>query len=92
MIIMYRKGEVVQQITAWGADRPKPMEELEALMIVFGAVALPERRRPGEGRSKDDDEDSLEDDEDDGPRNTNTKNIRRKADDQDDTDDFEFDM
>lgn len=26
MIIMYRKGEILHQVAAWGADRVKPME------------------------------------------------------------------
>jgi len=78
--------------------------ELEALLMVCGAVDLPERRRPGEARDGEDDDNSDDDIDDDDPSSrmrsaataTNarsTKNIRGPAKKTDESDsDFEFDM
>jgi len=101
MIIIYRKGNVVHQVMAWGSDRPRRVEELEALLMVSGAIDLPERRRPGEAE-RDDDGSENEQDNDPSSRmrsaatSTNVrapKNVRgsqKKAEDSDS--DFEFDM
>ncbi|KAF7978724.1 hypothetical protein HWV62_45015 [Athelia sp. TMB] len=101
MIIIYRKGNIHHQVMAWGADRPRRIEELEALLMVSGAVDLPERRQPGEAQHDDEGSDD-EDDHDPSSRmrsaatSTNArapKNVRgppKKGDDSDS--DFEFDM
>jgi len=47
MFIVYRKGEIVTQITAWGSDRERMLEELEALFIGCGVVIAPEKKPPG---------------------------------------------
>jgi len=104
MIIAYRKGDIRNQVVAWGADRERRIEELEALLMVCGAIDLPERRRPGEARDSND-VGSDDDDEDDDPSSrmrsaataTNTrsaKNIRgpAKKGGGDSDSDFEFDM
>jgi len=46
MFIVYRKGEIVTQITAWGSDRERKLEELEALFIGCGAIVAPEKEMP----------------------------------------------
>lgn len=76
--------------------------ELEALLMVCGAIDLPERRRPGEVRGRDDNGSDEEEDDDAYPRMrsaataTNArapKNVRGAAKKADDSDsDFEFDM
>jgi len=78
--------------------------ELEALLMVCGAVDLPERRRPGEARDGEDDSDSDDGIDDDDPSSrmrsaatvTNArsmKNVRGPAKKTDGSDsDFEFDM
>ncbi|KAJ7801730.1 thioredoxin-like protein [Mycena leptocephala] len=100
MIIVYRKGEIRNQVVAWGADRERSLDELEILLLVTGAIIPPER--PPEKKRNDSDEDS--DDEEDGPprrsaaTSTNgraNKNIRgpakKKAGDDSDSD-FDFDL
>jgi len=102
MLIMYKKGEIRNQVVAWGADRQRRIEELEALLMVAGAVHLPERRRPGEARGR---YDASSDDDDDPSSNMRSsatatngksaKNIRgstNKVDDSDSDSDFEFDL
>ncbi|KAG6836933.1 hypothetical protein H0H93_001095 [Arthromyces matolae] len=61
MIIVYKNGEIRNQIISWGADRERRIEELEAILLVTDALHMPERL-PQE-RKKDDSE--SEDDEDD---------------------------
>ncbi|KAE9398332.1 hypothetical protein BT96DRAFT_957631 [Gymnopus androsaceus JB14] len=63
MFIVYKKGDIRNQVVAWGADRERKIEELEALLIVGGAVHPPERRGPEDRRKGDDSEDD-EDEED----------------------------
>ncbi|EMD34373.1 phosducin like protein [Gelatoporia subvermispora B] len=96
MFIVYRKGEVINQIVAWGADRERRLEELEAVLILAGAIVPQQRQPTGEGRSRKDDS-SEEEESDDEPSSrmrsagtrTNTrigKNIRgpaKKAEDSD---------
>lgn len=38
MLIIYRDGEIQNQIVAWGGDRERHLEELEAVLILCGAV------------------------------------------------------
>jgi len=100
MFIVYKKGDIRNQVVAWGADRERKIEELEALLIVGGAVHPPERRGPEDRRKGDDSED--DEDEEDLDRSsrmrsaaTSTngrtkKNIRGKENDSDS--DFDFDL
>ncbi|KAG2758031.1 thioredoxin-like protein [Suillus brevipes Sb2] len=105
MLIIYRKGEIRNQLVAWGADRERQLEgkliqfQLEALLILCGALDLPsgplgERRAP-------DADDSEEEDDDTSSRmrsaatSTNArapKNIRAQSKKDDSDSEFEFDM
>ncbi|KAI6038413.1 thioredoxin-like protein [Pisolithus marmoratus] len=99
MLIIYRKGEVRNQLVAWGADREMRLEELETVLLLYGAI---EPRKHG-GCSREQDAES-DDEESDDPsaytRSTATstnarsaRNIRKStAKDNDSDSDFEFDM
>jgi len=119
MLIVYKKGDIRNQVVAWGADRERRIEgasfvplswyfldclsELEALLLVTGALHPPERQRP-EDRKKDDSDDEDEDDYDRSTQMRSTatsvngrtrKNVResgvkKKGNDSDS--DFEFDL
>ncbi|KAI0668444.1 thioredoxin-like protein [Trametes maxima] len=101
MLIIYRKGEVLNQLVAWGADRERKIEELEAVLILAGAIIPQQRRPPGSEADSDNDGSDLEDDLGDDPSSrmrsaatsTNAKapkNIRGKKEDSDS--EFEFDL
>jgi len=105
MFIVYRKGDIRQQIVAWGADRERRQEELEATLLVTGALDLPEEHSgPSERRKKDENEDDLDDDDEffssrkgsatksanPRPQRNIRSSQRKKGDDSDS--DFEFDM
>ncbi|KAJ7577505.1 thioredoxin-like protein [Mycena floridula] len=94
MLIIYKKGEILNQVVAWGRDRPRIIEELEAMLLVAGAVHIPDLPRKGR---KSDDSDEEEDEAPSRMRSaataTNgrrTKNIRKSED--SDGSDFEFDL
>ncbi|KAK0458513.1 thioredoxin-like protein [Desarmillaria tabescens] len=101
MLIIYRKGEIRNQVIAWGSDRERRSEELEAILLMTGAVDLPDVPPTEQRRGDDDsDDDDSEDRRDPSARmrsaatSTNgrtQKNIRRSGDDGDDSD-FEFDL
>ncbi|KII89313.1 hypothetical protein PLICRDRAFT_109487 [Plicaturopsis crispa FD-325 SS-3] len=120
MFIIYRKGEVLNQLVSWGADRERKIEgtshyrvpkfsdtnchhpELEGLLMVAGAIVIPERRRPGDRRrgSDSDEDDSEEEDRDPSSRmrsaatSTNArsqKNVRGPAK-KDEDSDSDFDL
>ncbi|KAL1694506.1 thioredoxin-like protein [Schizophyllum commune] len=96
MFLVYRAGELVNQLVSWGKDRERKIEELEALLIVAGAI-IPPKRLP---KGNDSDVDSDSDESERGERrmksaatSTNTrtqKNIRSTA--RDDDDDSDFDL
>ncbi|KAJ3733925.1 thioredoxin-like protein [Lentinula guzmanii] len=115
MFIVYKKGEIRNQVVAWGADRERRIEgkehrfisyiladveaELEALLLVTGALYPPERRAPEdrrkEGSSGEEDEEDL--DRSSRMRSAATsvngrtkKNVRGKEKDSDS--DFDFDL
>ncbi|ESK83229.1 gtpase inhibitor [Moniliophthora roreri MCA 2997] len=102
MLIVYKKGEIRNQVVAWGADRERRIEELEALLLVTGALHPPERQRPEERRGHSSEEDDDDDDDDRNARSKATstngraqKNVRgpakgNKGDDSDS--EFEFDL
>ncbi|KAH9484057.1 Phosducin-like protein 3 [Psilocybe cubensis] len=101
MLIVYRKGEIRQQIVAWGADRERRQEELEAILLVTGALDIPDRVEPTGGKDEEEDEDFEEDDGDPSSRmrsaatSTNARaprNIRSQKKKDDSDSDFEFDM
>jgi len=101
MIIVYRKGEIRNQIIAWGADRERKLEELEVLLIMAGAIT-PSKRPITSDRDSSSRHEDTDDDESDDPSSrmrsavtaTNKRgknNIRgKKADDSDS--DFDFDL
>ncbi|KAG6907450.1 hypothetical protein DXG01_008834 [Tephrocybe rancida] len=102
MIIVYKGGDIRNQIVAWAADQERRIEELEAILLVTGALHMPERPQPGQ-RRKDDDESGDEEDDDPSSRmrskTTSTngklhKNIRAsaKSKDNDSDSDFDFDL
>ncbi|KAI6097921.1 thioredoxin-like protein [Pisolithus croceorrhizus] len=97
MLIIYRKGEIMNQLIAWGADREKRLEELEVVLLLYGAI----EPSMHEGHSRH--QDGGSDDEDDpsarsrsATTSTNARparNIRQSATKGNDSDsDFEFDM
>ncbi|KAG6865664.1 hypothetical protein C0991_000434 [Blastosporella zonata] len=101
MIIVYKNGEIRNQIVGWGSDKERRIEELEAILLVTAALHMPELPQP-EPRRKDDE---SEDEEDDDPSSrmrskaTSTngkvpKNIRggTKSKDDDSDSDFDFDL
>ncbi|KAJ7281785.1 thioredoxin-like protein [Mycena rebaudengoi] len=99
MIIVYKKGEIRNQVVAWGADRDRTLDELELLLLVTGALIPPERLPKRDNGS--DEESESEDDEPaarmrSAATSTNgrtTKNIRGSAKKKDDSDsDFDFDL
>lgn len=92
MLIVYRKGEVINQIVAWGADRERQKEELEAVLILAGAI-VPQQMAPTQSRRRDESDDEDEDSDDEpssrmrsaGTRTNRStgKNIRKKEEDSD---------
>ena len=127
MIIVYRKGDIRNQIVAWGADKDRQPEgqtlfsalrtisdiiqsfpELEAILLVTGALDLPETflqasEYGGRRVEEDGDRDDGDDDDDDpssrmrsAVTSTNArprKNIRSSQKNKNDSDsEFEFDM
>lgn len=98
MLLIYRRGEIINQIVAWGADRDRRLEELEVVLIMCGAVVPSAVKQPGQSGSKDESED--EDDWSDGPAQrrsgstlTNgprSKNIRGKNKNEDSDSDFDI--
>ncbi|KAK7049451.1 Proteolipid protein 2 [Paramarasmius palmivorus] len=104
MIILYQKGEVINQVVGWGRGRERRREELEALLLVSGALHPPERREPDERHNHEDEDSDDDNDEEDKTRARATtttngrtqKNIRgqgknKKRDDDSDSE-FEFDL
>ncbi|KAG1743189.1 thioredoxin-like protein [Suillus paluster] len=100
MLIIYRKGEIRNQLIAWGADRERQLEELEALLILFGVLEPPLRGPLGEQRAHDGDDSEQEDDDPysrmrSAATSTNArapKNIRGQTKKDDSDSEFEFDM
>ncbi|KAJ8593993.1 hypothetical protein M405DRAFT_850305 [Rhizopogon salebrosus TDB-379] len=102
MLIIYRKGEIRNQLIAWGVDRERQLEELEALLLLCGALDPPLHGPLGERRSKrNDDSEDEEEGEDPSSRmrsaaaSTNArapKNIRGQKQKDDSDSEFEFDM
>ncbi|TCD70594.1 hypothetical protein EIP91_002624 [Steccherinum ochraceum] len=99
MLIIYRNGDVLNQIVSWGADRERKIEELEAVLILAGAI-IPQQQPPS--RSQKDSDDEEDDESDDEPSSrmrsaatrTNgrsAKNIRNSKKDEDDSD-SDFDL
>ncbi|KAI0956720.1 hypothetical protein AcW1_005333 [Taiwanofungus camphoratus] len=96
MFIIYRNGEVRNQIVSWGADRERRIEE--AILIFAGAI-VPQQRVPSRG-DRNHRNDSSEDDTDDElpsrgrsarTNSKSAKNIRGPSK-KDDDSDSEFDL
>ncbi|GBE82765.1 thioredoxin-like protein [Sparassis crispa] len=106
MFIIYRNGDVLNQIVAWGGDRERKIEELEAVLILGGAITPEQQQGLRSERSRDSNSDDDEpDDEDSGDslsdrmRSAATmtnvhsgKNIRRTQREEDSDSEFEFDL
>lgn len=104
MLIVYKKGEIRNQIVAWGSDKERRIEELEAILLVTDALHMPELPPAQGGRTDQEGDESEDDGDDDDPSSrmrsaatsTNTraqKNIRGKKGKGDDSDsDFDFDL
>jgi len=57
-LFVYRSGRIINQQTAWGSERERSLEELEALLILAGAIPLPDRLPTrGDGSRRDEDSD-----------------------------------
>lgn len=97
MFIIYRQGEIKNQIISWGADRERSLEELEAMLMMSSAIDHPDKMPSSSHRQG---EEGSEDDHDDVPSrlrprviSTNAytqKNIRSSGDDS--GSEFEFDI
>ncbi|KIM55211.1 hypothetical protein SCLCIDRAFT_17448 [Scleroderma citrinum Foug A] len=98
MLIIYRKGEIRNQLISWGADRERHLEELETVLILCGAVEPIDRPSNGNrSRDNESDDDDYGDDPSSRMRSAATstnarsqKNIRGTTKGSDS--DFEFDM
>ncbi|KAI0792761.1 thioredoxin-like protein [Abortiporus biennis] len=99
MLIIYRNGEVLNQLVAWGGDRERKIEELEAVLILAGAI-IPQPQPPKESdrrNSSDEDEDESDDEPSSRMRSSGTRtnrtgrNIRTSAK-KDEDSDSDFDL
>jgi hypothetical protein len=93
MFIVYRKGQIVNQIIAWGSGGEQRLEELETLLIACGAIIPPEKKPPT-GSSDDLEEESGEEDSRVGSKSTwtnySSKNVRNAS--KKDDSDSDFDL
>jgi len=93
MFIVYRKGQIVTQITAWGLGRERTLEELETLLITSGAI-IPPRRPPADPKDDLDDESDGEDSSQVRSKptwaNYSTKNVRNASNNDDSDSDFDL--
>ncbi|KAH8114248.1 thioredoxin-like protein [Phellopilus nigrolimitatus] len=92
-IFIYRKGEIAHQQTSWGADKERSLEELEALLVLTGAVVPTERPTPSRQAQEENEENDLSDDDDGFSRSATAKvngqvpkNIRGRTSDDEDSD------
>ncbi|TCD65814.1 hypothetical protein EIP91_002164 [Steccherinum ochraceum] len=98
MLIIYRNGDLLNQIVAWGADRERKIEELEAILILAGAI-IPQQQPPTRSQKGSSDEEDEESDDEPSSRmrsaatRTNgrsAKNVRNSRD--EDGSDSDFDL
>ncbi|KAF9792262.1 thioredoxin-like protein [Thelephora terrestris] len=61
MLVIYRDGEVQNQIVAWGGDRERRLEELEAVLVLCGAIIPTTIPRGDESAREEDSGDESED-------------------------------
>lgn len=108
MIIIYRKGEIMNQLVAWGGAQERSQDDLEAMLLLSGAIIPSEVVAADEQRAEEDDlSDEEEEDWDEKPSSSShmrsaatgtvnartQKNIRGPARKGGDSDsDFEFDL
>ncbi|EPT00109.1 hypothetical protein FOMPIDRAFT_1016647 [Fomitopsis schrenkii] len=90
MIIIYRNGEVINQIVAWGTDRERRIEELEAVLLLAGAITPQEAPRRDRRDSDEEEDEDSSDEPSSRMRSAGTrtnrstgKNIRKKEEDSD---------
>ncbi|KAI9511353.1 thioredoxin-like protein [Russula earlei] len=92
MFIVYRKGQIVTQIVAWGSDRERKLEELEGLLIASGAI-IPSEKKPLD-LNDDQDEESDEDFSQTGSKSNwasySTKSVRNSSNPHDSGSDFDL--
>ncbi|KAG9104577.1 hypothetical protein FRC06_001043 [Ceratobasidium sp. 370] len=58
-LFFYRNGNPVSQVTAWGTDRPRTLQEIESILRALGMVSEQppaQPRQPKQGDSEDEDE------------------------------------
>jgi len=92
MFLVYRKGQIVTQITAWGLGRERTLEELETLLITSGAI-IPLKRPSADSRDDPDDESEEEDSQARSKStwvNYSTKNVRNASKNGDSDSDFDL--
>ncbi|KAI0303518.1 thioredoxin-like protein [Multifurca ochricompacta] len=98
MFIAYRKGEIVTQITAWGSDRERKLEELEALFITSGIIIPPKKLRADTRVHLDDESEEENENYNHHPRVRSTstlystKDVRNVSKKDDSDSDFDFDL
>ncbi|EAU88070.1 GTPase inhibitor [Coprinopsis cinerea okayama7 len=101
MIIIYRKGEIRNQLVAWGGQRERSQEDLEAVLTASAAIDPSEAiiEEEDDIRLSDDDDEEWDNDPSSRMRSAATsvnarasKNIRGPARKEDDDSDFEFDL
>jgi len=95
MFIVYRKGQIVTQVIAWGSDRERKLEELEALFIASGAIIPPPpEKKPsadsGDDRDEESEEDTLQTGLKSARTNYSTKSVRNPS--KNDDSDSDFDL
>ncbi|KAF5324480.1 hypothetical protein D9611_004192 [Ephemerocybe angulata] len=78
MIIVYRKGEIRNQIVAWGADRNREQEELEAILLMSGTLDVSEASLMQHAEARDR-EDNLSDEDEDFDEDYSTSTRSRLA-------------
>ncbi|TDL27659.1 thioredoxin-like protein [Rickenella mellea] len=92
---IYRKGEIINQYTAWGADRDRKIEELEALFILSGAIIPSDGDWKNGNRDRKNDEEHDSSDDESFKRSAANgrapKNIRGPSRNKDD-EDSDFDL
>ncbi|KAK2460656.1 hypothetical protein APHAL10511_007126 [Amanita phalloides] len=76
MLIIYKKGEIRDQIIAWGADRERRIEDLETKLVIAGAIYRPWTHVPVKSAEA----------------STSRKNVRHTVRKDDSDSDFEFDL
>ncbi|KAF8626326.1 hypothetical protein AX15_004987 [Amanita polypyramis BW_CC] len=91
MVIVYKQGNICNQIVAWGSDRDRRIEELEVALVMAGAIE-PEARPLGDKKNSDDEEESIDVEDRSLRARVGRKNTWSSAKKDDSDSDFEFDL